>query len=67
MSTAISSRLVFIPSRSGETETLAVGNGSSSSCVGRGAVVAVRFLNDCWASITFALGFFKRPFDGAAG
>ena len=67
ISTAISLKLIFIPSRSGETETLAVKNKSSLSYVNRGAVIAVRFLNDCWASIIFALGFFKRPFDSTAG
>ena len=59
MSAVTSSRLVFLLSRSDETETLAAGNGGSSSCVGRSTVVVVPVLSDCWASITFVLGFLK--------
>ena len=40
MGAATSPRLVFLLSRAGETETLAVG--SSSLCVGRGTVVVTR-------------------------
>ena len=65
MSLAISSKLVLLPSRSGETETLAVGNGGNPFCVDRGAIVHV--FSDCWASSTFALGFLVRPLGGAAG
>lgn len=39
---ATSLRLVFLLSRSGKTETLAVGNGGSSFRVGRSTVVIVR-------------------------
>ena len=67
ISLATSFRLVFLLLRSGETETLAVGNGGSSFRVGRGAVVVVCVLSDCWVSITFALDFLRRPFDGAVG
>jgi len=66
MRAATSSRLVLLLSRSGETETLAVGNGGSSFCVGRGTIVVVRVPSDCWASIAFA-PFLKRAFNGAAG
>jgi len=62
----------------GEVEALAVGNGGSICCVACspvcGAVVCYlncaniwdRVLSDCWASCTFALGFFVR-LGGAAG
>jgi len=65
MSLAISSRLVLLPLRLGETETLAVGNGGNLFCVDRGAIVCV--FSDCWAFSTFALGFLVRPLGGAAG
>jgi len=67
MSAVTPLRLVFLLSRSGETETLEAGNGGSLSCAGRGTVVVVLVLSDCWALITFALGFLKRSFNGAAG
>ena len=56
--------MAFLPSRSGETETLAVGNGGNPFCVDRGAIV--RVFSDCWASSTFALGFLIRPLGEAA-
>jgi hypothetical protein len=65
ISLAISSRLVILPSRLGETETLTVGNGGNLFCVNRGAIVHV--FSDCWASSTFALGFLIRPLGRAAG
>jgi hypothetical protein len=79
MSRQNSSRLIPPPSRSGEIETLVVGNGGSICCEACslicGAVVYcsncadlwARVLSDCWASCTFAPGFFVRPLGGAAG
>ena len=45
MSLAISSRLVLLPSHSGETETLAVGNRGNPFYINRGAIV--RIFSDC--------------------
>jgi hypothetical protein len=62
----------------GEIETLAVGNRGSICCVACSPVYSAvvccsncadiwaRVLSDCWASCTFALGFFVR-LGGAAG
>jgi len=65
MSLTIFFRLMLLPSHSGKTETLAVGNRGNPFCVDRGAIV--RVFSDCWASSTFALGFLVRPLSEAAG
>ena len=51
---------------SGELETFSVAKEGSSFSVGL-SVVVVCVLSDCWASMTFALGFLRWPFDSAAG
>ena len=65
ISLAISSRLVILPSRLGEMETLAVRNGGNPFCVDRGVIIYI--FSDCWASSTFVLGFLICPLSGATG